>query len=474
MKKLIIFLLLTFNYTLLTVFAQQYKLYGQTSEGGLFGKGVLFRFDPFSGKDTILLNLNGNNGSNQGTYLYLMANKILYGFTAYGGSNNDGVFFKYNLSTGIEDSIINFSGLNGSVPSSGIINGNNGLFYSTTHLGGKYGAGTIFAYNPVSNKDTVVFNFKGDSGRFSEAGLYLFNDTSIYGMATDGGLYSYGVIYKFNPLRNEYNVLYNFHGNNDGAYPQGTFIKDSNGLLYGFTGQLGSGGGGTLFSFNPNTNAFSTLVNFNGTNGKYPFGELFLATNGLLYGLTTVGGSKNDGVLFSYNVSMNSYNIVLNFDSINGAEPTASDVIEDTNNKILYGMTYYGGKYNKGVIFSYNLITNKDSVLLNFDGTNGSNPYGTLLLVPDSLLSIDEIRAKPDEVRVFPNPNNGNFTISLQGVQQKTQITVYNILGEQVYQCSLNATTTKIDLSNKAEGLYLYRVTTVTGELVGEGKFVIQ
>ena len=87
---------------------------------------------------------------------------------------------------------------------------------------------------------------------------------------------------------------------------------------------------------------------------------------------------------------------------------------------------------------------------------------------------IAEVRENSNKITLYPNPNNGKFTVSLQNVSEKTQIFVYNILGEQVYQSSLNETNTQIDLSNKAEGLYLYRVITVTGELVGEGKFVIE
>ncbi len=75
---------------------------------------------------------------------------------------------------------------------------------------------------------------------------------------------------------------------------------------------------------------------------------------------------------------------------------------------------------------------------------------------------------------LYPNPNTGNFTLSLQGVSEKGQITVYNILGEQVYQAPLNATTTQINIRNKAGGLYLYRVLTETGNQVSEGKFIIQ
>jgi hypothetical protein len=90
-------------------------------------------------------------------------------------------------------------------------------------------------------------------------------------------------------------------------------------------------------------------------------------------------------------------------------------------------------------------------------------------------LDVNKTELINSEIELFPNPNTGNFQIAIsQQLSANSQIEVYNILGEQVYQALLNATTTQIDMSNKAEGLYLYRVITETGTLVGEGKFVIQ
>ena len=481
--KNILFTLFLIASSLIVCHAQHYYLFGEATAGGIYGKGVLFRFDPFTGKDTILFNFNDIDGSTPGVCLSLNQNKIIYGICGYGGSSNDGVLFSYNLSNGIENTIFDFDSSNGASPGGGgagmiFYNGN---LYGTTYLGGKYNDGVIFRYNPISNKDTVVFSFNGADGKFTDGGLFILNDTSIFGMSTQGGLHNNGVIYRFNLLKDTAIVLFNFNESTDGTYPGATFTKDSNGLLYGMTPDFGPGGGGTLFSFNLSTNTKTTLVNFNGTNGEYPFGDLFLATNGLLYGMTEMGGSKNDGVLFSYNVNTNSYNIILNFDSINGKYPDGCNLIEDTINKTLYGMTTYGGKYNDGVIFSYNIITDKDSVLLNFNGTNGAIPSGTLLMIPDSLLGINELRAKGEEVRVVPNPNDGIFQLVISNEQLviKSTVEIYNMLGQEVYSNSyqpiaISHQPININLSSKPSGIYLYRVITVTGELVGEGKFVIE
>jgi Secretion system C-terminal sorting domain len=54
------------------------------------------------------------------------------------------------------------------------------------------------------------------------------------------------------------------------------------------------------------------------------------------------------------------------------------------------------------------------------------------------------------------------------------RIEVYNVLGQQVYQSTINSDNTEVNMRNQPNGVYLYRVITLTGELVGEGKIVKQ
>ena len=59
-----------------------------------------------------------------------------------------------------------------------------------------------------------------------------------------------------------------------------------------------------------------------------------------------------------------------------------------------------------------------------------------------------------------------------------TTLQIYNMLGEKIYVSSFGGgvrrTEEEIDLSNQPAGIYMYRVITETGKLVGEGKIVIE
>ena len=82
-----------------------------------------------------------------------------------------------------------------------------------------------------------------------------------------------------------------------------------------------------------------------------------------------------------------------------------------------------------------------------------------------------------NEVKVFPNPNNGKFTIQESGARnQNSVVEIYNMLGEKVFSKSLLHLTTEysLDLSSQSAGIYLYRILTEIGNLAAEGKLIIQ
>ena len=73
--------------------------------------------------------------------------------------------------------------------------------------------------------------------------------------------------------------------------------------------------------------------------------------------------------------------------------------------------------------------------------------------------------AKNFGVNVYPNPSNGVFTI--QGLPVGTNIEIYNAIGEVILKLESNTTRTKIDLQDKANGVYFVKTNNlVTLKLV--------
>ncbi|HYA40960.1 MAG TPA: choice-of-anchor tandem repeat GloVer-containing protein [Syntrophobacteraceae bacterium] len=77
------------------------------------------------------------------------------------------------------------------------------------------------------------------------------------------------------------------------------------------------------------------------------------------------------------------FQVLHSFDGTDGANPWRSLILYGGN---LYGMTFSGGHYGYGTIFEFNTETGKLTTLLSFDGKDdGQNPYGSLILSGENL-----------------------------------------------------------------------------------------
>ncbi len=90
---------------------------------------------------------------------------------------------------------------------------------------------------------------------------------------------------------------------------------------------------------------------------------------------------------------------------------------------------------------------------------------------------VNEVKGESEQVKVYPDPNNGKFTIQPEGIQHvlSAYIEIYNVLGEKIYShFSKLSSQLLIDISSQPAGMYLYRILSERGEQLGEGKVVIE
>ena len=299
---------------------------------------------------------NGNNGSDPVGDLTAY-NNLLYGMTHQGGTGGGGVIYSINPANNTLTVLSNFASgnNNGYYPEAGFVVSGTGILYGTTTSGGVNGNGNIFSFNTAGNVYTDLYDFDqaAGGGIVPDAALVLSaSGTVLYGTTNLGGPDNAGIVFSVNTDGTGFKTLVNFGGAR-GQNPQGSLLL-SGSTLYGMTSYGGNNAdsAGTIFSVNTDGTSFATLLNFNLTNGSSPTGAL--ALNGsTLYGMTAGGGSIG-GVLFSIGTTGGSYTNLVNFgvNNISGAFPHGS-VLYD--NGVLYGMTYSGGKYSWGTIFSYKL-----------------------------------------------------------------------------------------------------------------------
>lgn len=149
--------------------------------------------------------------------------------------------------------------------------------------------------------------------------------------------------------------------------------------LYGMTFRGGTSDKGTLFEYDYNTNENVKKIDFNGTgNGTNPAGSLIQASNGKLYGLTEYGGAYNNGVLFEYDLDTGILTKKYEFQAATSGKVPTGHLIQASNGK-LYGLAQYGGLNNNGALFEYDPITSTYAKKVDFNSTNGNRPMGSLL-----------------------------------------------------------------------------------------------
>ena len=175
--------------------------------------------------------------------------------------------------------------------------------------------------------------------------------------------------------------LYSFTGGNDGGEPAGALVQGSDGNFYGTT--VGGGNGyGTVFKMTP-SDALTTLVSFNGTDGSEDAGPdvalmgnapLVQGSDGNFYGVTPSGGANDYGTVFQVTPS-GTLTTLFSFNFFTGAFPQGA-LVEGCDGNF-YGTTEYGSDNESGTVFK--ITTNGALVsLYSFSATdlNGNNSDG--------------------------------------------------------------------------------------------------
>ncbi|MCX6259066.1 MAG: T9SS type A sorting domain-containing protein [Bacteroidia bacterium] len=77
-----------------------------------------------------------------------------------------------------------------------------------------------------------------------------------------------------------------------------------------------------------------------------------------------------------------------------------------------------------------------------------------------------------ENYKVFPNPNNGQFFVSVPAHSSNSEIEIYSVLGEMIYSRQISSDITTINLRN-CNGMYLYLIKE-KDKIAAKGKLVIE
>lgn len=390
------------------------KFYGLTDDGAN-GTDALIEYDYATNTYTVLANFNDSTGTYPVCSLLLVGDSTFYGLGYLGGANNSGTIFSYTIGA---DSITKLVDMPPhAYPYSSLIKASDGNLYGMTHQDGAHNSGTIFRYNISSNTYTPLYSLPPYS--FPIGSLLEAGPDTLYGMATNDSARfpNTGYIFSYIISSGFFSQLYFFPGTH--TYAEGTLIRATDGLLYGMTTNGGSNEmptdyatGGILFNFNTGTGLFDTLHNFGGgTDGEGPEGDLYQASNGIIYGMTNSGGTTNQGTIFQYDISAHTYALNVNLNGATG---------------------YYPGW---GHLTEYQAPT---------------------------VTGIKDV--KTYQFSLYPNPTAGSFTVQ-HNYTGKLAVQIINTLGERLKSFYITGSRGQFDIGDLPAGIYEVQLSDGTQTL---------
>jgi uncharacterized repeat protein (TIGR03803 family) len=293
------------------------------------GCGTIFKITP-TGTLTTLYNFcttDCSDGAGPNGGLIQGLDGSLYGTAEHGGHmgfphcpTGCGVVFKITLD-GTYTVLATFRG-HGANPEGSLLETLNGDLYGTTLSGSLDNSSSTAFRLTTSGKIEILHDFCQQvdctDGSFATSGFAQIGKGNLYGATAGGGLINMpncgllgigcGVVYSLTPgIPSSITSRYEFcqlTSCDDGALPFGGLAVGSDRNFYGLTEAGGTGtcpgidnpivgdypGCGTIYSVTP-LGTLTTLHNFAGTDGAWPFGGLTQGTDGVFYGTTTFGGS---------------------------------------------------------------------------------------------------------------------------------------------------------------------------------------
>lgn len=347
-------------------------LYGTTASGGSHDKGTVFSLDLNTGAETVVYSFMGGADGGWANANLIDVKGKLYGTTFYGGGGADcinsggcGTVFALDPATGAETVLYSFcsqqSCADGEFPQAGLIDVR-GTLYGAAYEGGPNGHGMVFAVDPQTGAETLVYSFKGGADGSGPVSGLLDVKGTLYGTTFGGGTAGVGTVYSVDPATGAEQVVYAFCRQQncaDGESPYRGLI-DVKGMLYGTTYGGGTDGKGTVYSLDPATGTETVLHSFCNQifckDGEFPESTL-IDVNGVLYGTTTTGGTRTCrgeaggcGAVFSIDPASGTETLVYSFlRHGDGQQPLAG--LLDVKG-MLYGTTVWGGANDKGTVFA--------------------------------------------------------------------------------------------------------------------------
>lgn len=243
-----------------------------------------------------------------------------------------------------------------------------GRIYFTASKGGDWGSGALLRTH--SSGVETLLHFTGENGLApgrSPGGLLVEAGGLIWGTTEAGGTGDKGVIYAYNPQTRAYSMVLELGAwaatspNFIGHSPATGLAKDGNGKLWGWTKPTLSSTSGWIFRVDPATRSVTRVLETRNSAllNTSLLGELVYDGVDSMWGVTAGGGAANAGTVFKIHQQTGDVRTVVIFTgesgAVRGRSPLGSLVRHADGH--LYGMVMPGGGSAPGMTYKVNIAT---------------------------------------------------------------------------------------------------------------------
>lgn len=177
-------------------------------------------------------------------------------------------------------------------------------------------------------------------------------------------------------------------------------------------------------------------------------------------GFTTVqpaGGYSYDFDDYKFTVTGNNI-VTVNVSNIALSNIVARIVATNTNNII----AAYQSNGLSSITFTQTLSSGNYYLEIYGTPTASSylSPYNFTLSKTASATGISELTEKLNNISIYPNPSKNQLTIDSEIYNSEMKIEIFNTLGQEVYNTTLNNSKTTIDISQLSSNVYLMKITS--------------
>ncbi len=331
------------------------------------------------GSQTIdLYTLNGTTDGYSGLNgIISIPGDSLVGLMSQGGTNDMGTIYTIKKDGTAFQVIHQFAEATGKYPESKLVFFD-GKLYGTTQQGGDFANGVLYSINPDGTNYTVIHHFEQHTAAQLYGNISITSNGRIFGVYNQfsafGGTWR---AWKIDTSGTNFEEFMNVDQRESGHFNQDPLILPDDNTIFLVTAELGRHDGGVLNQADTSGNIFGLHHFGTSPNGFRP-NPLIKASNGKLYGTTTIGGDAGNGTIYSMNADGSAYQKLHEFTDLEGYEPNGK-LLEASDGK-LYGVCHWGGPGNSGAIYRIDKTGSNFQVIYSFPFANEAyNPLGGLV-----------------------------------------------------------------------------------------------